>query len=153
MKCPFCSENDDRVVDSRESRGGATIRRRRECLSCSKRFTSYEQIEDIPFMVVKDDGSREEMRIPAEIWRRNSARISKLIMSKKTIEKIILDPHLETADTNLDDNFYPRRIKETRVKLKTRKDESNPMRDAIEAAEKAAKDATETAAKDGATGS
>ena len=60
MKCPFCSENDDRVVDSRESRGGATIRRRRECLSCSKRFTSYEQIEDIPFMVVKDDGSREE---------------------------------------------------------------------------------------------
>ncbi len=60
MKCPFCSENDDRVVDSRESRGGATIRRRRECLSCSKRFTSYEQIEDIPFRVVKDDGSREE---------------------------------------------------------------------------------------------
>ncbi len=60
MKCPFCSENDDRVVDSRESRGGATIRRRRECLSCKKRFTSYEQIEDIPFMVVKDDGSREE---------------------------------------------------------------------------------------------
>jgi transcriptional repressor NrdR len=60
MKCPFCSENNDRVVDSRESRGGATIRRRRECLSCSKRFTSYEQIEDIQLMVVKDDGSREE---------------------------------------------------------------------------------------------
>ena len=60
MKCPFCSENNDRVVDSRESRGGATIRRRRECLSCRKRFTSYEQIEDIPFMVVKEDGSREE---------------------------------------------------------------------------------------------
>ena len=60
MKCPFCSENDDRVVDSRESRGGATIRRRRECLRCSKRFTSYEQIEDIQLMVVKDDGSREE---------------------------------------------------------------------------------------------
>ena len=60
MKCPFCAENNDRVVDSRESRGGVTIRRRRECLSCSKRFTSYEQIEDIQFMVVKDDGSREE---------------------------------------------------------------------------------------------
>ena len=60
MKCPFCSENDDRVVDSRESRGGATIRRRRECVSCNKRFTSYEQIEDIRFMVVKQDGSREE---------------------------------------------------------------------------------------------
>ena len=60
MKCPFCSENHDRVVDSRESRGGETIRRRRECLSCSRRFTSYEQIEDIPYMVVKQDGSRQE---------------------------------------------------------------------------------------------
>lgn len=60
MKCPFCSENRDRVVDSRESRGGAIIRRRRECLSCGKRFTSYEQIEDIPYMVIKEDGSREE---------------------------------------------------------------------------------------------
>jgi transcriptional repressor NrdR len=60
MRCPFCSENRDRVVDSRESRDGATIRRRRECLSCARRFTSYEQIEDIPYMVVKHDGSREE---------------------------------------------------------------------------------------------
>ena len=60
MKCPFCSENRDRVVDSRESREGDTIRRRRECLSCGRRFTSYEQIEDIPYMVVKHDGTREE---------------------------------------------------------------------------------------------
>lgn len=60
MRCPFCSENRDRVVDSREVRDGATIRRRRECLSCGRRFTSYEQIEDIPYMVVKHDGTREE---------------------------------------------------------------------------------------------
>lgn len=60
MRCPFCSENRDRVVDSRESRDGVTIRRRRECLSCGRRFTSYEQIEDIPYLVVKHDGSREE---------------------------------------------------------------------------------------------
>lgn len=60
MRCPFCSENHDRVVDSRESRDGATIRRRRECLACERRFTSYEQIEDIPYMVIKHDGSREE---------------------------------------------------------------------------------------------
>jgi len=60
MRCPFCSENRDRVVDSRESRDGATIRRRRECLSCGRRFTSYEQIEDIPYMVVKRDGTRHE---------------------------------------------------------------------------------------------
>ena len=60
MKCPFCSANDDRVVDSRESRDGATIRRRRECLACGRRFTSYEQIEAIPYLVVKVDGRREE---------------------------------------------------------------------------------------------
>lgn len=60
MKCPFCSLNNDRVVDSRESRDGATIRRRRECLECSRRFTSYEQIEDIPYLVVKTEGRREE---------------------------------------------------------------------------------------------
>ena len=60
MRCPFCSENHDRVVDSRESRDGVTIRRRRECLACGRRFTSYEQIEDIPYMVVKHDGTREE---------------------------------------------------------------------------------------------
>ena len=59
MRCPYCGENDDRVVDSRESRHGRTIRRRRECLQCSRRFTSYEQIEDIPYMVVKSDGARE----------------------------------------------------------------------------------------------
>lgn len=60
MNCPFCSKNNDRVVDSRESRDGATIRRRRECLDCGRRFTSYEQIENIPYLVVKSDGRREE---------------------------------------------------------------------------------------------
>ncbi len=60
MRCPFCAEKRDRVVDSRESRDGATIRRRRECLTCGRRFTSYEQIEDIPYMVIKHDGTREE---------------------------------------------------------------------------------------------
>ena len=60
MKCPFCSELKDRVVDSRESRDGHTVRRRRECLSCGRRFTTYEQIEDIPYMVVKNDGSRQD---------------------------------------------------------------------------------------------
>jgi transcriptional repressor NrdR len=60
MKCPYCSANSDRVVDSRESRDGATIRRRRECLQCGRRFTSYEQIEDIAYMVIKEDGTRQE---------------------------------------------------------------------------------------------
>jgi transcriptional repressor NrdR len=60
MKCPYCGDSKDRVVDSRESKEGSTIRRRRECLSCGRRFTSYEQIEDIPYMVVKKNGDREE---------------------------------------------------------------------------------------------
>lgn len=59
MKCPFCNENNDRVVDSRESREGEVIRRRRECNACSRRFTSYETIDHIDYMVIKRDGRRE----------------------------------------------------------------------------------------------
>jgi transcriptional repressor NrdR len=59
MKCPFCSHIEDKVVDSRESKEGEVIRRRRECLGCGKRFTSYERIEQIPNLVVKKDGRRE----------------------------------------------------------------------------------------------
>jgi len=59
MKCPYCAHLGDKVVDSRESKEGDAIRRRRECLECGKRFTSYERIDEIPYMVVKKDGSRE----------------------------------------------------------------------------------------------
>ncbi len=59
MKCPFCGHLGDKVVDSRESKEGEVIRRRRECLDCGKRFTSYERIDEIPYMVVKKDGTRE----------------------------------------------------------------------------------------------
>ena len=59
MKCPFCGHIEDKVVDSRESREGDVIRRRRECLKCERRFTSYERIDEIPYMVIKKDGRRE----------------------------------------------------------------------------------------------
>jgi transcriptional repressor NrdR len=59
MKCPFCGYVEDRVVDSREGREGVVIRRRRECLSCRRRFTTYERVEEILPMVVKKDGRRE----------------------------------------------------------------------------------------------
>jgi transcriptional repressor NrdR len=59
MKCPFCAHIEDKVVDSREGKDGLVIRRRRECLSCGRRFTSYERIDEIPYMVVKKDGTRE----------------------------------------------------------------------------------------------
>ena len=59
MKCPYCGHLGDKVVDSRESKEGEAIRRRRECLECGRRFTSYERIDEIPYMVIKKDGSRE----------------------------------------------------------------------------------------------
>ncbi|MFZ3136648.1 MAG: transcriptional regulator NrdR [Thermodesulfovibrionales bacterium] len=59
MKCPFCGNSEDKVIDSRTSREGSAIRRRRECLKCGKRFTSYERVEDIIPMVVKKDNRRE----------------------------------------------------------------------------------------------
>src|SRR5471030_390681 len=60
MKCPFCSHLHDKVVDSRESKEGDAIRRRRECLECERRFTTYERIDEVPYMVVKKDGRREK---------------------------------------------------------------------------------------------
>ncbi len=59
MKCPFCGHLGDKVVDSREGKEGGVIRRRRECLQCGRRFTSYERIDEIPCMVIKKDGTRE----------------------------------------------------------------------------------------------
>jgi transcriptional repressor NrdR len=60
MMCPFCGHKEDRVIDSRESKEGDAIRRRRQCLSCERRFTTYERTDEIPYMVVKKDGRREK---------------------------------------------------------------------------------------------
>lgn len=59
MKCPFCGHQEDKVVDSRASSDGVAIRRRRECLGCAKRFTTYEHVEEQPLMIIKKDGRRE----------------------------------------------------------------------------------------------
>src|ERR1041385_5720657 len=60
MTCPFCGHRQDRVIDSRESKEGDVIRRRRECLKCERRFTTYERSDEIPYMVIKRDGRREK---------------------------------------------------------------------------------------------
>jgi transcriptional repressor NrdR len=60
MRCPFCNHPEDKVIDSRESKEGESIRRRRECLKCTRRFTTYERIDEIAYMVVKKDGRREK---------------------------------------------------------------------------------------------
>lgn len=59
MRCPFCAHDEDRVIDSRPSDEGSAIRRRRECIACGARFTTYEKIENLPLLVVKKDGTRE----------------------------------------------------------------------------------------------
>ena len=60
MTCPFCGHREDRVIDSRESKEGDSIRRRRECLRCERRFTTYERCDEVPYMVIKKDGRREK---------------------------------------------------------------------------------------------
>ena len=65
MRCPFCNNTDAKVVDSRSSKDGVAIRRRRECLSCARRYTTYERIEEVAQMVVKKNGSRE----PFDRWK------------------------------------------------------------------------------------
>jgi transcriptional repressor NrdR len=60
MKCPFCGFSEDKVIDSRESKEGDVIRRRRACLSCERRFTTYERCDEVPYMVIKKDGRREK---------------------------------------------------------------------------------------------
>ena len=60
MKCPFCGHLEDRVIDSRESKEGEAIRRRRQCIECDRRFTTYERIDEVPYMVIKKDGRREK---------------------------------------------------------------------------------------------
>ncbi len=60
MTCPFCGYREDKVIDSRESKDGDSIRRRRQCVSCERRFTTYERCDEVPYMVIKKDGRREK---------------------------------------------------------------------------------------------
>jgi hypothetical protein len=105
-----------------------------------------------------EDGTAEELRIPAEVWRRNPKTVTKLIATTRTLAKLVLDPHLETADADLSNNVHPPRIEETWVQLRSgggRFDRGgdNPMREARDAAEKAAKAAAKAGeAKDPAQG-
>jgi len=89
-----------------------------------------------------EDGSTKELRIPAEIWRRNSKLVSKLVITDKRIERVVLDPHRETADADTENNNWPRKIIESRFKVfKDEKDKGSPMREAREEVERAEKEA------------
>ena len=88
MKCPFCSGLDSKVIDSRASEEGNTIRRRRECLVCQKRFTTYERIEEAPLMVVKKDGRREPFE-RAKVLNGLVKACEKRPVSYVTLEKLV----------------------------------------------------------------
>ncbi|MEN8221750.1 MAG: transcriptional regulator NrdR [Acidobacteriota bacterium] len=89
MKCPECNSIEDKVVETRESKDGKYIRRRRECLECEKRFTTYEKIEGIPLMVEKKDGRREEFDLD-KVRKGLYRAVEKRPISKKQIEQVAL---------------------------------------------------------------
>ena len=95
MKCPFCESQDDKVIDSRASKEGNAIRRRRECLKCGKRFTSYERVEELVPMVIKKDGRREPFN--AEKIR-SGLRIA---CKKRPIETDRIDEIVENIEKKL----------------------------------------------------
>ncbi|BDU78879.1 transcriptional regulator NrdR [Mesoterricola sediminis] len=90
MRCPFCGHNEDKVVDSRESREGDAIRRRRECLACGRRFTSYERLEELPILIVKKDGRREAFD-PAKLMRGLTAACQKRPVPLARLEEVAGD--------------------------------------------------------------
>ena len=90
MNCPFCGLADSRVVDSRETEGKDAIRRRRECVSCGQRFTTYEKIEEIPITVVKRDGSTELFH-PEKLLRGLMRACTKRDVPLELLERIVAD--------------------------------------------------------------
>src|SRR5918998_6174944 len=118
MRCPFCTYLEDKVVDSRESREGDAIRRRRECLRCERRFTSYERIDEIPYMVVKKDGRREQFdrnKVMAGILRACEKRpvpSSKLESIVNSVEKYVQESPERERPTSKIGEMIMRRLKE-----------------------------------------
>lgn len=98
MKCPYCSKGEDKVVDSRSAREGAVIRRRRECLNCGRRFTTYERVDEIPYMVIKKDGRREKFerqKVHAGLLR----ACEKRPVGMGRLEQIVNDAEVYVADS------------------------------------------------------
>lgn len=108
MKCPFCEYEESKVIDSRPTDEGEAIRRRRECLSCGKRFTTYEKIENIPLMVVKKDGSRQ-MFDRVKLLNGIMRACEKRPVPTSDMERIVND--IETATQN----FLEREISSQKI--------------------------------------
>jgi transcriptional repressor NrdR len=96
MKCPLCDSNEDRVLESRQNAAGTSIRRRRECLSCGYRFTSYEHIEEKKLMVVKRDGRRQPFDLK-KLERGIQISLEKRPVSQLVVEDILQEIEEESA--------------------------------------------------------
>jgi len=95
MKCPYCGETDNKVIDSRMSMDGSVIRRRRECISCSRRFTTYEHIEEVPIMIIKKDNRRE-------IFNREKVRSGiKKACEKRNISMNVIEEQIDELERDL----------------------------------------------------
>jgi transcriptional repressor NrdR len=118
MRCPFCTHIEDRVVDSRESKDGDSIRRRRECLKCGKRFTSYERIDEIPYQVVKKDGGRQpydRQKVMGGLMRAAEKRpiaLVKLEAIADAVEKYVHDSTDRERSTSKIGGIIMRKLKE-----------------------------------------
>jgi len=118
MKCPFCGFLEDKVVDSREAKDGDSIRRRRECLECGRRFTSYERIDEIPYLVVKKDGKREAFernKIMAGLLRACEKRPISAVQLESivdSVEKYVQDTTDREIPTSDIGKIIMRRLKE-----------------------------------------
>lgn len=115
MLCPFCGFREDKVIDSRESKEGDSIRRRRQCLSCERRFTTYEQCDEVPCMVVKKDGRREKFdrqKVLNGLLRACEKRpvsMSKLAELVDEVESVVLEsPDREVPTTLLGEKLMER---------------------------------------------
>jgi len=100
MKCPFCQNVEDKVLESREIEEGKAIRRRRECLSCRERFTSYERVEEKPILVIKRDGRREQFsrgKICSGIFKACEKRPVSAEVVEKTVDEIVKEIHREAG--------------------------------------------------------
>ena len=108
MKCPFCGDQESKVVDSRRSEDGQSIRRRRECLKCQRRFTTYEMVESLPIIVVKRDGTRQN-------FDRNKILNSMIrAFDKRKVDIVDLD-HLTTEIEQAIQNSLEREITTDRL--------------------------------------
>jgi transcriptional repressor NrdR len=119
MKCPYCNHNETKVLDSRPTEDNTSIRRRRECLGCLKRFTTYENVEDIPVYVIKKDGTREpfnKRKIMSGILKSCEKRVVSVLEIEKIVDEIEKQVY-NTMEQEINSNLIGELVMERLKKL------------------------------------